>query len=152
VIIREPVSYDKEHGLKIPSTQDCFAVSGYAKFHDGFQKSGKPHCPWTHALVGDSNDDEKWVRYRAYLIVGPKWKSLKSVSPIVTVAGYTFSDSDEADASGAHIDGCSWDTVGLPEPETDLERIRLKVELRVAGGSSYVVSKLAYHLIAIGSL
>ena len=82
--------------------------------------------------------------------VGPPWRSVRDVSPIVTVAGFSFKDNDSADASGTEIRSCTWDTVGLTGDQSNLERIRLKVDVRMCGGADYSVIKLAYHLVAVG--
>ena len=155
--IVEPVGYEEEELVTINHDpgNTCVAVSGYASFFRTFQTpSGRPMPPLeTHnELVGEKEDDDdtQWIKYTVHLVVGPKWSSVKDVSPIVTVAGFAFTDNDSADHSGVHTDSCTWDTVGDSEPTPDLERIRLKVALRMCGGNGYNVTKLAYHLVATG--
>jgi hypothetical protein len=102
-------------------------------------------------LQGDpDDDDQKWVTHNVHMVVGPKWLAVRDVSPIVTVPGFQFWDSDSADASGSEILTCTWDTVGESEGQTEFERIRLKVKLRLCGGEQYWITKLAYHLVAVG--
>ena len=38
----------------------------------------------------------------------------------------------------------------MPEPDTDLERVRLKIKMRVRGGPGFAVTKLSYQLVAVG--
>lgn len=153
--IIEPLGYEKEERATISNQPGsvCIAVSGYANFFNGFS-GGLPAAPENpeNELVGDTQEDNDliWIPYKVHLIVGPKWSSVRDVSPIVTVAGFTFSDNDSANASGVHIDNCTWDTVGAGDPNPDFEHIRLKVSLRMCGGDGYHVTKLAYHLIATG--
>jgi hypothetical protein len=150
-----PETLEPEEIMNIPvagSGTLCRVVSGYANFYDkNFQNSnGAPLGP--PPLTGDELDDndEKWVSHVVHMVVGPKWRDVRDVSPIVGLAGFSFMDNDSADASGTEIQGCAWDTVGLPEEETNFEQIRLKVNLRLCGGDRYSVIKLGYHLVAVG--
>ena len=108
--------------------------------------------PSPSPLQGSSDDDVKWLAYEVHMVVGPIWHSVTDVSPIVAVAGYSFSDPDTANDSGCEVNKCTWDTVGLLEsPGSSLKRIRLKVFLRMCGGEDFSVTKLAYHLVAVGT-
>jgi hypothetical protein len=152
-IIKNPVGFEQEEILIFPGAgppMSTVAVSGYAVFHKAFAATTDGPTIDEYGLVGDEDDDGVFVKYRAEMVVGPTFSQVQDVSPVVTVAGYTFFDSDTADHSGFQVDGCTWDTVGLPPPEQAFERTRLKVELRVSGGSSCAVTRLAYHFIVQG--
>ena len=147
-----PEDFEKEEQMTIPTPPgaDCIALSGYASFSEiPVNTLGGPS---PSKLEGDAGDDSVWVGYEVHMVVGPKWRGVRDVSPIVTVAGFSFDDSDEADDSGYQVDTCTWDTVGLSENQTEFERIRLKVNIRMRGGDGFSVTKLAYHLVAVGLL
>ncbi|MFN2421445.1 MAG: hypothetical protein ABR527_08730 [Gemmatimonadota bacterium] len=80
------------------------------------------------------------------------WTAVHDVSPIVAQAGFFHMSSDEADWTGYEIGPCAWDTVGLPPPDDNKERIRLRVRVVVQGGQDMRMTRLAYHLVAIGRL
>jgi hypothetical protein len=146
IMIVEPLEYAKEEILKIPiagGAIKCLVISGYADFTNSGGGS---------VVKGDEDDDLHVVKYTAHLVVGPNWISVRDVSPIVTRSGFYHTDSDEADATGYQIFSCTWDTVGSGEPNPGVERIRLKVEIELRGGSSSRLSSLAYHLVANGVL
>jgi len=149
--IIEPSSLETEEIMNIPVASAgvlCKVISGYANFSDFENLLGGPELG---PLKGDPDDDDRiWIKYTVHMVVGPKWNDVRDVSPIVTVAGFSFLDSDSADDSGTQIDTCTWDTVGLSEGQTQFEKIRLKVELRLCGGNEYAITKLAYHLVAVG--
>jgi hypothetical protein len=151
--IHVPVSFEKEEELFIPIVGgDCIALSGYANFFSGNTEEGGPSST---SLKGYSHTDTVWNSHEVHMVVGPMWVNVRDVSPIVVVAGYTFHDSDEADDSGYQVDNCTWDTVGQSGGPTDFERntrIRLKVNIKMRGGSDFSVTKLAYHLIAVGRM
>ncbi|HEV8590487.1 MAG TPA: hypothetical protein VGQ55_00170 [Pyrinomonadaceae bacterium] len=75
--IVEPVSFEKEEKVKIPTVAECIAVSGYANFFNEFHPdSGLPlsFASPGHNMIGDLNDDDNlWIHYEAHLLVGPKW-------------------------------------------------------------------------------
>jgi hypothetical protein len=153
--ITEPISFEQEEVMDIPVASSgalCRVISGYANFYDKnfANEHGAPLDPLITGDVYPSDDDKKWTTYNVHMVVGPKWNNVRDVSPIVAVAGFSFRDSDSADASGTEILACKWDTVGLSEGQTELERIRLKVKLRLCGGNEYSIIKLAYHLVAVG--
>lgn len=153
--IIEPMSFEPEEVIAIPVASSgalCHAISGYANFYnkDFANEFGAPLDPSITGDIYPSDEDKKWKTYNVHMVVGPKWNNVRDVSPIVTVAGFSFRDSDSADASGTEILQCKWDTVGLSEGQTELERIRLKVKLRLCGGNEYSIIKLAYHLVAVG--
>ncbi|MGV0740919.1 hypothetical protein [Mycolicibacterium sp. XJ870] len=162
-----PVSLEPEEIMSIPvaaSGAVCRVVSGYANFHDKDNHNvhgapiGLDPLPGEDVLqelplIGDTypnDDDKKWSPYEVHMVVGPTWRSVRDVSPIVGVAGFSFKDSDAADASGTEILRCTWDTVGLTGDQSEMERIRLKVNLRLCGGNDYAIIKLGYHLVAVG--
>ena len=136
--IEQPIGFAKEERLSIPTEGlQCLVISGYATFG---------------TLIGDADDDYKYVQYTAHMVVGPNWLSVRDVSPIVTRAGFNHPDSDESDMTGYQIKSCTWDTVGNPAPNQDTERIRLKINLEVGGGHFSNLTALAYHLVATGKL
>jgi hypothetical protein len=153
--IMTPETLEPEEMMNIPvagSGVICRVVSGYANFYEkGFENVHG--APLGSEITGDvypNDDDKKWTFYDVHMVVGPKWHDVRDVSPIVNVAGFSFMDNDSADASGIEILECKWDTVGEPEGQTQLERIRLKVKLRLCGGNGYSILKLSYHLVAVG--
>ena len=153
--IIEPMSFEEEQVMAIPVASSgtlCRAISGYANFYNK-EFANEHGAPLDVSITGDvypDDDDLKWTTYNVHMVVGPKWNNVRDVSPIVAVAGFSFRDSDSADASGTEIIQCKWDTVGLSEGQTELERIRLKVKLRLCGGNGYSIIKLAYHMVAVG--
>ena len=150
--IIEPSGLEKEENLDIPvsGNVDCRVVSGYANFVlFPVNNIGGP-TPANDAPSGSSLSDAEWEAHEVHMVVGPRWRAVRDVSPSVSIAGYKFDDSDEADDSGFHIDTCEWDTVGLPPPDTNFEKIRLKVNLRARGGRGFDVTKLSYQLVAVG--
>lgn len=152
-IIIEPESYKTEEIVRIPTSgrERCIAVSGYADFSkDDDPLDGHP----LHSEIsgGGENSDSRWFGTTVHMIVGPKWATVKDVSPVVNVAGISFLDSDETDDTGYEIMSCTWDAVQLPAPDTGSERIRLKVVIRMCGGSRSSITMLSYHLVAIGTV
>ena len=162
-----PESFETEEIMNIPvasSGTQCRVISGYANFFDKSNTNvygapiGLGPPPGSNVLdplplSGDfypNDDDKTWRTHDVHMEVGPPWRSVRDVSPIVTVAGFSFKDNDSADASGTEIRSCTWDTVGLTGDQSNLERIRLKVDVRMCGGADYSVIKLAYHLVAVG--
>jgi hypothetical protein len=136
-----PNQYQKEHRYqffaKSPSGPHV-VVSGYVG--GGFE---------TLDLTGNPDDDDVWEIHEVYLIVGPWWKSVKSVVPTVTVAGFRNKNADEDDMQGWEVRGLTWDTVGGTGPFVDEERIRLKFWVHVLGINSKVTA-LGYYLFARG--
>jgi hypothetical protein len=150
-----PVTLDAEEIMNIPvggSGTQCRVVSGYANFYekDFLNVHGAPLGSDITGDVYPNDDDKKWTFYDVHMIVGPKWLDVRDISPIVGIDGFSFMDNDSADASGTEILECKWDTVGLSEGQTNFERIRLKVKLRLCGGEGYSILKLGYHLVAVG--
>jgi hypothetical protein len=135
-----PVALDAEEIMNFPGRgpgTQCRVVSGYASFYE-------------KDFLNVHGDDKKWVFYDVHMVVGPKWRDVRDCSPIVGIDGFSFMESDATDPSGTEILECKWDTVGLSEGQTNFERIRLKVKLRMCGGEWYSALRLGYHLIAIG--
>ena len=151
--IIEPTGFEQEERLQVPvSGVHCLVVSGYANFLFTVSNNVGGPTPSDDAPKGDPDDDSRWLAYDVRMVVGPRWRGVRDVSPSVHLAGWSFANSDEVDDSGFHIDTCTWDTVGMPEPDTELERIRLLVKLRVRGGTDFGVTKLGYQLVANGVL
>ncbi|MGV0815874.1 hypothetical protein ABQF34_28320 [Mycolicibacterium boenickei] len=162
-----PESLETEEMMNIPVASSgslCRVVSGYANFMDknitntygapiGLEPLPGDDVLQPLPLSGDfypEDDDKTWRAHEVHMEVGPTWRSVRDVSPIVTVAGFSFRDSDAANASGTEIRSCTWDTVGLTGDQSHLERIRLKVDVRMCGGAQYSITKLAYHFVAVG--
>ncbi|WP_131590582.1 hypothetical protein [Mycolicibacterium setense] len=162
-----PESLETEEMMIIPVAGTgtlCRVVSGYANFMDkditntygapiGLEPLPGDDVLQPLPLSGDfypEDDDKTWRAYEVHMEVGPTWRSVRDVSPIVAVAGFSFRDNDSADASGTEIRSCTWDTVGLTGDQSNMERIRLKVDVRMCGGADYSIIKLAYHLVAVG--
>jgi hypothetical protein len=144
--IFEAVRYATEESLRIPipGSDRCYVISGYANYSANDTKFGGP----TSGITGSSTSDDTWVTHQLNMVVGGEWHDVKDVSPIASVAGFWFNDSDETDATGIEILSCRWDTVGV-ENNSALERIRLKVRIKMCGGGESCVTKISYHLVAI---
>ena len=146
--IQEPDRYEEEQILRIPignTTDRCYVVSGFADFTTGTDPYGVPQGH----LSGTSHDEEWWATYQLYIPAGPEFAEIKDVSPIAGIAGFSFRDSDEVDSQGIELENCRWDTVSSEEHPT-LERVRLKVKLRLCGGVYSHVTKISYHFVVIG--
>lgn len=146
--IQEPDRYEKEQILRIPmgATADrCYVVSGFADFTTHTDPYGVPQGH----LSGTSYDEEWWASYQLYIPAGPEFNQIKDVSPTAGIAGFSFLDSDEVDAQGIELENCRWDTVGSEENPA-LERVRLKIKLRLCGGVYSHVTKISYHFVVIG--
>jgi hypothetical protein len=116
---------------------DLVVVSGYATGFEG-------------QLTGSEEDDYTDVLYQIEMLVGPTWRKLTDVSPVVTPAGFKHLSSDTADNTGYGVTSCSWDRA--EDPDGNMEKIRLTVEMFVRGGPDATVETLAYHLTAVGNL
>lgn len=126
------------------------AVSGYAQFlFSNEDELGGP-IGSTTSLRGDGDSDSKWVAWTVQMVVGPKMRAIRCAVPSVSVAGFSFNDSDTVDDSGWHIDAVRWNTEGEPPPEDLLERLRLEVDIRIRGGDGFAITKLGYHAILVG--
>lgn len=147
--IHEPAEYVTEETLRIPisGTKRCYVVSGYADFSPVGEGEGNP--PFSD-IRGDADSDKLWVTHNLHMVVGPEFNNVTDVSPIATVAGYAFLSSDETDCTGVVVENCRWDTV--QGSTTSVERVRLKVKLRMCGGPKSRVTKMAYHLTVIGEV
>lgn len=99
-------------------------------------------------VIGTS--DEHFEDYEIRAVVGPWWKDVQNVVPLVTASGFNQDDWDEVDEAGWTIRELTWDTVGGNQaPHLDEERIRLKFHLAVKGeGSS--VTYVSYYFTARG--
>ena len=145
--IFEPVRYETEEILSIPiaGSNRCYVISGFADFTWGEGHVGKG--PLSN-VVADRDDDDLWVTHKLHIVVGREWHDVKQVSPTAAIAGYWFHNSDETDSTGIELENCKWDTVGV-DGNTGLEKIRLKIKLRMCGGVQSSVTKISYHLVAI---
>ena len=140
----QPTSQKQEHWLRfeakgpaegeIRAGKDVVVVSGYAYYSDSM-------------VLGNPISDSTPENHECRLMVGPKWKLVNGVSPIVTVSGWTHFDSDDANATGYRVDDCKWDF-----PGGGFKQIRLKVFIDARGGPLFSIRGLAYHLVARGIL
>lgn len=151
-MIVEPTGFDREHVCEIPTPSgvDCVTFSGYAKFlfTDNNNVGGPTGA--SGVLHGVEDRDERWEAWTVRMVVGPKFRGIRCASPSVFVGGYVFNNSDTVDDSGVHIDSLTWDTVGLPPPETNLERLRIEVKMRIRGGLDFKVTNLGYQATLVG--
>ena len=93
--------------------------------------------------------DEYSATYEVRLLVGPYWRDVQAVVPVVTIDGFWNSNADEDDEQRWEIHDLTWDTVGEFGPSNDELRIRLKFTVTVQGEYSKVI-RLGYHLTARG--
>ena len=144
-----PNSYDSEQILEIPIPGDdkCFVVSGYASFYSG---SGEGDSHPLNCTITGGGLDKRWFGADVEMVVGPKWNSVQHVSPVVSIAGISFRDSDTTDHTGYMVLECEWDTVEASPGNLLQRRIRLKPVISMCGGEQSAVVKLSYHLTAIG--
>lgn len=114
---------------------DMVVVSGYAR-------------KFSERLIGGEDSDEDDIKYEVEMTVGPVWRAIFDVSPVVTRSGFYHSDPDEDDADGYEITKCEWSLVETDEGK----KIRLRTNLRVRGSDSHEITSLAFQLTAIGDL
>jgi hypothetical protein len=152
----QPTSFATERWMRMPRLAtvgpagpvrlgDLFAFSGYADFtaSSGPQIEGE----------GDSNTDpqENWVEYDAELVVGPLWRLLQGVSPIVVIGGHSQVSPDVAQAMGFKVQGIT--KVSLIQTQgQSFSRIQLNVSVVVRGGVDGKILSLAYQGTAWGDL
>jgi hypothetical protein len=102
------------------------------------------------AQLANGTSDEHFEEYLVHLVVGPYWKSVNQVVPLVTVSGFENTNADEDDEEAWWITDLTWDAQsGPPGPNVDEERIRLKFKISVKGENSHVLG-VAYQLTARG--
>jgi hypothetical protein len=144
--IVEPTALAEEQRLRIPvSGLDCIVISGRAIFAISIDEGEAG----PGLMMGSEEGDHEGAKYDVQMEVGPLWVAVRDVSPIVTAAGFWHFHGGP---SGYQIGPCKWDTVGLPPPDADKERIRLLVQVVVRGGPDMRIHRLGYHLIANGRL
>jgi hypothetical protein len=126
-----------------PVQGDLFVFSGYADFTgSGPQIQGKG--------AQDTEDQEDWVEYDAEFLVGPHWRLLRGVSPIVVIGGHSQVSPDHADAMGFRVQGIT--KISLVQDQVQsFTRIQLNVGVLVRGGVDGKVLSLAYQGTAWGS-
>lgn len=118
--------------------KDVVVVSGYKYYTDT-------------VLTGSTESDSKANHYECHIYVGPKWRDLDGVSPVVTVSGFSHYNSDDAEDTGYGVDLCKW-SWEMPQDPSEGRRIMLIVFLHVRGGTDLSIRGFAYHLVARGSL
>jgi hypothetical protein len=93
--------------------------------------------------------DDHFEDYDVEMIVGPWWKDLWSVVPIVTGSFVSNDDADEDDEQGWAISGLTWDAVSGTGAFVNEERIRLKFHAGVKGENQKLI-QFGYYLTARG--
>jgi len=117
--------------------RDCVVMSGYAH---------ATSLPEIYALPVDDTLDHDSRRWGVHLIIGPVWRDVLQVSPMIAPAKHYNFDADEDDVQGFFLDtGCNWDEVEV----NGKKRIRLKFEMEQWGEDSRFVGVI-YHAVATG--
>jgi hypothetical protein len=146
----EPERYEEEQILEIPVNYGrikCYVISGFADFTTHDTERDKSPIGFT-LPDGSARGDRIWVTNQIHLVIGPDFNEVVDVSPTAAIAGYAFFNSDETDSTGIELEECRWDTVPV-DGNASLERIRLKIKLRMCGGLQSTVTKISYHLVAL---
>lgn len=102
-----------------------------------------------HATGGE--DEDVFREYVVEIVVGPWWKAVRQVTPVVTVSFWSHRESDEDDNSGWAVDNVTWDTRGGTGAQQDQERIQIRCKVSVQGEHARVVT-LGYHVHGRGIL
>jgi hypothetical protein len=127
-----------------PIGGDLVAFSGYADF-----TGTGPQIEGTGDV--DTDPQETWLEYDAELVVGPHWRLLRGVSPIVVIGGHSQVSPDEAQAMGFKVQAIT--KISLIQTQGQLfSRIQLNVSVVVRGGVDGKVLSLAYYGTAWGYL
>lgn len=161
----EAVTQGKEHLILLPSEDrtlplpdvppgvvartgaHAVVISGHAIFvHEGQPEPGGLALALDGPFSFVSDDDTVHTTV-VELVVGPEWRNVFQVSPIVSPAGVQSWDSDEVDHSLWVVRSCAWDT----KQTLAGERIRLEFEIEVQGAGNGFVN-FAYQLVATGDL
>lgn len=121
----------------IPVGAHYVVMSGYAEIYP---------APWktvSDLPAGDLHDSKEWD---TEIIIGPGWRDVYQVSPMVAPGNFFDADNDDNDQQGWQLDsGCSWDEVEV----NGKKRIRLKFKMKQQGESSQFVG-VVYHAAATG--
>jgi hypothetical protein len=157
---RQPVAFAIERWMRMPgiatgvptaSPADLFVFSGYADFTGGSDDSGDIKGPLEGTGFSDTNNQATWVEYDIEeVVVGPHWRSIEGVCPMVVIGGHSQVSPDEADAMGFRVQGIS--KIDTKSYVGGGKRIRLSVSLAVRGGLDGKVLTLAYQVSAWGRL
>ncbi len=98
-----------------------------------------------------AEDEETYMRHDVVVVVGPWWRAVRQVTPMVTVSAWSHRNSDEDDNSGWAVRNVTWDTVGGTGAHQDHERIRIRFEVLVWGEHARMVA-LGYYVLGRGLL
>lgn len=149
-ILVKPHSYAKERWaqFKQQGSGVLFFFSGYARFN--WHDSPEPQSYIHGEGDNDSKEQEDWVEYLVTdMIIGPHWRGVKQVCPIVVVGGHSQFSPDEADAMGFEV--INIEQINMVQIGST-RRIELQVKVRVRGGRFGDVLSLAYQVTAYGVL
>jgi hypothetical protein len=116
------------------NTMDHMSFTGFAQIH---------------ARGGE--DEEHFKQYDVEIVVGPWWRAVRQVTPMVTVSFWSHKNSDEDDNSGWAVDKVTWDTVGGTGAHLEQERIQIRCRVSVKGEHAQVVT-LGYYVHGRGLL
>jgi hypothetical protein len=99
-------------------------------------------------MIDDLEDADQQFTWELDITVGPKWRSVKQVAPLVVVEDvYTWNtDEDDEFESGVEFRSPKWSV-----PATEPKRIVLHVRVKQAGEHLRIHS-LAYSVTATGDL
>ena len=129
---------------------ELFAFSGYADVTGGSEDALELDCPVQGTGSADTQDQENWIEYAIEeMVVGPHWRRIDGVCPIVVIGGHSQVSPDVADAMGFRVSGVTnIDTVQV----SGASRIRLSVGVLVRGGLDGQILTLVYQVRAWGHL
>ena len=148
MIFPEQPPKPQEHWLRLtegpaegePVVEEVVVVSGYKSYTDSL-------------ITGSEKSDATAESHECQIRVGPKWRTVKGVSPIATVSAFSHYNSNDADDAGYGVDLCKWFFEIEPTPDPSLgAQILLKVFLHARGGPDFSIRGIAYHLVARGVL
>ncbi|MGB8708213.1 MAG: hypothetical protein WCD39_00395 [Methyloceanibacter sp.] len=170
-IKRQPSGFAVERWMRMPgiptslpssSKRELFAFSGYADFTadeqlptliptDSSTDSPTVPGPLEGGGLADTEEQELWVEYDIeQMVVGPHWRAIDGVCPVVVIGGHSQVSPDVADAMGFRVQGITKvDSVSLAP---GANRIRLSVNVAVRGGLDGKILTLAYQVTAFGML
>lgn len=119
-----------------------------------FRVSNMDHMSFTgfaqiHAAGGE--DEESFREHDVEVVVGPWWRAVRQVTPMVTVSFWSHRNSDEDDNSGWAVHDVTWDTVGGTGAHLEQEKIQIRCKVSVRGEHARVVA-LGYHVLGRGLL
>ena len=112
-------------------------MSGYAEI-----------TPFPAAAINDISMQGQYEErlWEANVVIGPVWREIMQVSPVVAPGNFFDYDNDDNDSQGWQLDtGCSWEEVEVGGKK----RIRLKFAMKQQGETSRFMG-VVYHVSATG--